>query len=505
MCRQNPRRFAGDSGRLMMSFDFEKWDKNPKHAVIASLAVTSIIAVISFFTLLDWLGANPSLELTAEVPGLDALPPGGIPAQTKIDLRGRFTTYDGTQSDLPGEWTSFRGGNFDNIVTDGPALASSWPEGGPEILWQVEVGRGYAAPTVLDGMVYLLDYDEENKADFLRCFSLETGKEIWTRSYDLAAKVSHGVSRNIPAVSKDYILTIGPRCHVVCLDTKTGEFLWGKDLQGEYGTKEPAWYSAQCAFIEGDTVAIAPSGPETLMIGVDLKTGDVLWETPNPKSWDMSHASIMPMTLLGKRMYVYPSLGGLSGVSAEPDDIGKLLWQIPWNATVVAPSPVQVSDDHIFMTAGYDSGNLMVKLTESGGIFTAEKVYAQEPGDGLSCEQQTPIFSDGLLYGILPKKAGGFRQQFVCFDPKGEFVWTSGSDNRFGLGPFLLADDKFYILDDHGMLTMLDATKGEFKILEQVHILDGHDPWGPIALAGTRMFLRDMDRMICIEVGAKEA
>jgi outer membrane protein assembly factor BamB len=484
-----------------LQIDLEKWDENPKNAVVASLVITVVIAIASVAALLYWVAANPSLVLTAEVPGLDGLPPGGGAADDKIDLVGVFKAFDGTRSDLPGEWRSFRGPNFDNIVSDGPALASSWPAEGPEILWSVEIGKGYAAPTILNGVVYLMDYDEERYADVLRAFSLETGEEIWNRSYALRAKVSHGVSRNIPAVSEKYIITIGPKCHVVCLDTETGEFLWGKDLQAEYGTKEPAWYSAQCAFIEGDTVAIAPSGPEVLMIGIDCKTGEVLWETPNPKEWDMSHASIVPMTILGKRMYVYPSLGGMSGVSAEGDDVGTLLWQIPWNATVVAPSPVQVGDDHIFMTAGYDSGNLMVKLSESGGTYTAEKVYAQEPGMGLSCEQQTPIYHNGLLYGILPKKAGGLRQQFVCFDPKGEFVWSSGSDNRFGLGPFLLADDKFYILDDHGMLTMLDATQNEYKQLGQAHILDGHDPWGPIAVADTRMFFRDMDRLICVEMG----
>jgi outer membrane protein assembly factor BamB len=390
-------------------------------------------------------------------------------------------------------------------VTDGPALAASWPESGPEILWSVEIGGGYAAPVVLNGAVYLMDYDEEGRADVLRCFSLETGEEIWRRSYEVMVKRNHGMSRNIPGISEKYIITIGPKCHVVCLDTATGDFLWGKDLQEEYGTKEPLWYSAQSVFIEGDTVVIAPSGTDVLMIGVDCKTGEVLWETPNPRKWKMSHASVIPMTLLGKRMYVYPALGGTTGVSAEGDDLGEILWQIPWNAKVVAPSPIQVGDDHVFMTAGYASGNQMIKVTKSGSVFTADSVYTMDPGEGLSCEQQTPIFANGLLYGIMPKDAGALKMQFVAYDPNGELVWSSGSDNRFGLGPFLLADDKFYILDDHGTLTMLDATQNEYKQLGQAHVLDGHDPWGPMALAGTRMFLRDMDHLVCVEIGPSGA
>ena len=80
-------------------------------------------------------------------------------------------------------------------------------------------------------------------------------------------------------------------------------------------------------------------------------------------------------------------------------------------------------------------------------------------------------------------------------------VWSSGSDIRFGLGPFLLADDKFYILSDDGALTMLDATQKKYTQLAHAQVLHGHDAWGPLALAGSRMILRDLDNMICIDVG----
>ena len=62
------------------------------------------------------------------------------------------------------------------------------------------------------------------------------------------------------------------------------------------------------------------------MIGVSCATGKILWKTPNTDSLRMSHGSIMPMVLHGKRMYVYNAVGGVCGISAEGDDIGKLMW-----------------------------------------------------------------------------------------------------------------------------------------------------------------------------------
>ena len=74
--------------------------------------------------------------------------------------------------------------------------------------------------------------------------------------------------------------------------------------------------------IDGIHGGAGPGRQRTLMIGVDCETGDVVWQTPNPKGWKMSHSSIIPMTLLGKKTYVYCAIGGVIGVSAEEEDRG---------------------------------------------------------------------------------------------------------------------------------------------------------------------------------------
>lgn len=483
--------------------EFDALDENHRASFIASSAVLVVFSIASVVSLYFWLNYDPTRLLEAEVPGYDGLPSGAAAMVSKANLSGVFESMGGVPAaDLPGYWPSFRGPGFDNISDDAPPLANAWDADGPEILWSVPIGNGYAAPSVLNGVVYLMDYHEDDRKDILRAFSLADGSEIWRRSYKVMVKRNHGMSRTIPAVTDKYIVTIGPKCHVVCLDTETGEFRWGIDLQSDYGTVEPLWYAAQCPVIDGDQVILAPAGEEILMMGVNLESGDVEWTAPNPRGWDMSHASIIPMTILGKKMYVYAALGGIAGVSAEADDLGTILWETPWVAKVVAPSPVPVGEDHILITAGYGTGNIMLKIVEAGGAYEAQVEYSHAPGEGLSCEQQTPIFNDGLLYGIMPKDAGSLKGQFVAYNPDGSLKWSSGNDNRFGFGPFLLADNKFYILDDHGVLTMLEASTEGYTQLGQAQVLHGHDPWGPIALAGSRMLLRDMDHLICVEVGA---
>jgi len=167
----------------------------------------------------------------------------------------------------------------------------------------------------------------------------------------------------------------------------------------------------------------------------------------------------------------------------------------------VAPSPVAAGDDRIFLTAGYGNGSRMVVVHRDGDAFTPEVLFERSPREGLACEQQTPILYEGLLYGIMPKDAGALKGQFVCYRTDGTLVWSSGADNRFGLGPFALADGRFYVLSDDGVLTMLEASREAFVLLDRARVLDGHDAWGPIATAGGRMLLRDSRRMVCLAVG----
>jgi len=472
-----------------------------KNFPIVSWTIVLCVTGAGIAALALWLTHDPTTHFLASIPGMDGAPSRLEQVSRAVRIGEFFRLFEAAAAKLPGSWPRFRGSRYDNISREEIQLADSWGPEGPEILWKVGLGEGHAAPAVLDGRVYVLDYDEQRNADALRCFSLSEGEELWRRWYTVQVKRNHGMSRTIPAVNDRCVVSIGPRCHVMCLDSRDGSFKWGIDLEREYGTQVPLWYTAQCPLLDGDTVVLAPCGDQALMIGVDCETGEVLWRTPNPEGLQMSHSSIMIMTLGHRRMYVYCGIGGVAGVSAEEQDRGTLLWQTDsWSPKVVAPSPVILEGGRIFLTAGYGAGSMMLEVGELGGEYTVQSLYAYRPQEGLACEQQTPVLYDGHLFGILPKDGGELRNQFVCFHPDGRIVWTSGATNRYGLGPFMAADGKFFILGEDGVLTMIRATTEGFEPLTRAKVLEGRDPWGPLALAGGLMLLRDSTEMVCIDL-----
>ncbi len=463
--------------------------------------ITILISVSSF---LWWFTKDPVKELVASVPGMDNRPEKSAELEEIVNIGERFDEYGTQTSLLTGKWTRFRGADFDNIVKDNTPLIDNFGDA-PKEIWRVELGEGHAAPVIYNGKVYILDYNEFKKRDALRCFSLETGEELWRRSYNINIKRNHGMSRTVPAITDKYLVTIGPRCHVMCTDPNNGDLLWGIDLVKEYMTEVPFWYTGQCPLIDGDLAIIAPGG-SSLMIAVNLATGEIVWETPNPDNWKMSHSSIMPMTLNGKKMYVYAALGGICGVSAEGDDAGQILWKtIEFSPTVIAPSPLVLENGRIFMTAGYGAGAMLFQIKENAGKYSVEVLQKYKPKDGVASEQQTPIYYKGRMFSILPKDAAGMRNQFVCCDPNDcqTILWTSGKEDRYGLGPYIIADDKFFILNDDGTLNIAKASTTKFTLLDKAKIIDGVDAWGPLAIADGYLILRDSKTMVCLDIRKK--
>lgn len=469
-------------------------------------AAATGLALIGAGALVFWLTRPPALRVVENLPGMDGRPVG-LAQRDVVRIGTIFESGPGRASALPGLWPAFRGADFSNVAPAPAApLATAWPTNGPRVLWSVDLGEGYAAPAVRNGRVYVLDYDEARRADMLRCLSLDDGREIWRRGYGVLLKRNHGISRTIPAVADRYVVTIGPRGQAMCVEADSGRYLWGIDMQRRFGTRVPDWYTGQCPLIDGDTVVLAPCGTNFLMLGVDLASGRSVWETPAPGAWRMSHSSIAPATIAGRRMYVYAAVGGMAGVAADGTDRGRILWQTAeWRPSVIAPAPVIMPDGRIFVTAGYGAGSMVFQVTREGDAFKAAVLRAFNPRGGLACEQHTPVFYRGRLFGVLPKDAGPNRSQFVCADADGTLLWTSGPDVRFGLGPFMVAGDRFLILDDNGVLTMAQASTERFIPMARARVLAGTDSWGPLALAGTRLLLRDSKRMICLELGAMEA
>jgi len=452
--------------------------------------VAGVPPVLGAAAIAVWLASTSAYGVVERRP-IEHVPIGGVvPESPEVERNtGTVVAGGGRPSDLPGSWPQFRGADRANIVHDAPRLAVSWPSAGLPVLWRRDMGQGHSGAAVRNGRVYIMDYDREKWEDVVLCLSLDDGAEIWRYTYYVKVKPQHGMSRTVPGVTDDYVVTLGPMCHVVCLDARDGRLIWKRDLVAENGTRVPPWYAGQCPLVDGDRVILAPGG-DPLMMAVDLASGEVLWETPNPGGWGMTHSSVVAVNFQGQRQYVYCTTKGVVGVSAED---GRLLWQrTDWQIKLAnVPTPVPVGQDRIFLSGGYDSGCAMVRLRSP----TETEVLWRLGADKFGSDQQTPVLYRDHIYGVI---SGG---ELACLDLDGNVVWTSGKAHRFGLGPYFVADGRLLVLHDQQCtLHLIEASPRAYRQLASVPVLEGHDAWAPMALVGDRLLLRDMTQFVCLQL-----
>ncbi|GAB6187134.1 outer membrane protein assembly factor BamB family protein [Thermopirellula anaerolimosa] len=461
----------------------------PRLLPILAPGLTALAAALA---LAAWLTAVPRPQLPIRVPGLDKPLGATAAATTNVTLKGTLVPGDGKPAEIPGEWPCFRGPHGDAIYQSADfSLDPPWNGSGPVKRWSIPVGEGFAAPAVKDGRVYIIDYDREKEEDVVRCLSLADGKDIWQFRYPNAVKRNHGMSRTIPTVTGKYVVTIGPKCHVACLDRLTGEPRWLIDMVQEFGTTVPPWYAGQCPLVDGDRLILAPGGPDALLAALDLAEGTVLWKTPNPRDWKMTHSSVVPVDFEGRRLYLYCASGGV--VAADARD-GSIVWDTAeWKISLATvPSPLPLPEGRIFFCGGYDSGALMMQMKSEDGKPVPQTLFRLSPAQ-FGSTQQTPIFYQGFIYGVREKD-----KQMVCLDLDGKERWSSGSQYRFGLGPYMIINGVLLALDDDGLLSAIAADPNGFRLIAQSQVLEGHDCWGPPAFVPGYFLVRSMTEMACL-------
>src|SRR5438445_6408235 len=136
------------------------------------------------------------------------------------------------------DWPQWRGLNRDGVCAE-TNLLQSFPAEGLKVRWRVPVGWGFSSPVVAQGRVFLPDSElsKPKAKERLHCLDETTGKAIWTHAYDVAYEDwAFDPTQEIgpvatPIVQNGKVYSLGELGHLFCLDVRTGEVLWQKNLE----------------------------------------------------------------------------------------------------------------------------------------------------------------------------------------------------------------------------------------------------------------------------------
>jgi outer membrane protein assembly factor BamB len=396
------------------------------------------------------------------------------------------------------DWPQWRGIRRDGVAFE-PHLLTKWPADGPKQLWQVPGGQGHSSFTVRDGLCYTMVLRDGRET--VLCLHSEGGKEKWHFDYEIQPPSVDGGGgpRSTPALDGNRLYPVGVNGQLHCLDAQTGKPLWpqGHDLAAEFNAPRPKWGVAFSPLVEGNLVITTPGGPNAnAIVAYDKETGAVVWHCLDDRA---GYSSPIALTVGGVRQIVAFLANRVVGVSAKD---GSLLWSYPWStfADVNAATPLAFKAknggrelDYVFISSGYGKGCALLKIAETTGRFEAQRVYV---GNQLCSHFATPVRHGEYLYGFN-------EARLVCMDIKtGKIRWSQGGFNK---GSLLAVGDHLVVLGEKGQLALFKASPEAPKQVAEAEPYPGRprQTWTMPVLAEGKLFLRDEDVQLCLELAEK--
>lgn len=436
-----------------------------------------------------------------------------------ISLLFNTTFAQNSTSDVEknSDWPTFLGPNG-NGKSNETGLNFDWPDTGLPIVWTHEMAKGLAAPSIVDGRLFL--FDREGDTARLNCLNAETGKELWQFSYPCEYDDMYGFDdgpRTTPLVDGKRVYIFGVEGMLHCLNVEDGSVIWKMDTAERFGVVLNFFGVGSTPVVEGNMLICAIGGsPETSyanvyaaqgdltgngsgLVAFNKMTGEIIWQSSDELA---SYASPKIATINGQRKGIWFARGGL--VMFNPEN-GTVDFHYPWRAkkleTVNASNPVIVRN-RVFISECYAIGSSLLEIN-GDGYSVVWKDERRSRNKAMELHWTTAIHHDGYLYASNGRRSGNAEIRCIEF-ATGKVMWTEKITEMSSL---IYADGHFISLGERGTLGLFKANpqKAEFLASYKPADKDGnplieYPAWAPPVIANGKLYLHGDKRLICLDL-----
>jgi outer membrane protein assembly factor BamB len=386
------------------------------------------------------------------------------------------------------EWLQW-GGPHRDFRSAAVGLADSWPSDGPRRLWARDLGEGYSG-IVVDGERLFTMYRSGGR-ELVVAMSAESGETLWESDYEASVRgldTGEGSGPHAsPLVVGDRLFTVGVVGDLRAFDKRTGEPLWSVDLWGDLrGTFRPRGYSSSPIAYD-DTVIVPVGGRGQAVVAFDQADGSVVWRGGN---FDNAQASPIIIDVDGQPQLVAFLVDAVAGFDPAT---GELLWRHRHHTDygLNISTPVWGDDNVLFISSAYSGGSRALRLTLDGEVTRVEELWYT---NRLRVHFGNAIRIGDHIYGAN----GDFGPSFVtALDMEdGSVIWR---DRSFAKASFVLADNKLILLDEDGVLGLVQVSAAGMEVLSSAEVFDSLS-WTAPTLAGTTLYLRNHDEIAAFDL-----
>jgi outer membrane protein assembly factor BamB len=410
------------------------------------------------------------------------------------------------------DWPGFLGPDHDGTSPE-TGLSPTWPREGPRLVWQRDLGEGYAAASVQKGRLY--HFDRQDGRYRLRCLKSETGEDLWKFEYESDYRDSYGAGngpRCCPVVDGDRVYTFDPAGLLHCVRAADGGVVWKKDTSKEFGVVPNFFGVGSTPIVDGDLLIamIGGSPPNSPDIGTgetrgqdsgivafDKRSGAVKYRISDELA---SYSSPLIKTI-GDRKWGFAY--ARNGLLAFDPVAGKVEFHHPWRArsitTVNICNPV-VAGDLVFVSEAYGVGSSVVRLKPGG--FTPVWEDGRKRDRALMAYWNTPIHAGGHLYG---SNGMGSDADLRCVEmATGALKWSAPELRQCSL---MAVDGHFVALSEDGVLRLIKIRPERCEVVAETtlkgkdgaNLIEAPARAAPILSHGL-LYVRGSSRLVCLDL-----
>jgi hypothetical protein len=192
----------------------------------------------------------------------------------------------GVVSGFAEDWPRFLGPNGDGTSSE-TGLIDRFPEGGPPLVWEKDIGSGYSAPSVRGGKLVL--HHRIKAEEIVQAFALPKGEPIWRYAYPTSFIDPYGYNngpRSTPLLTSNRVYTFGAEGKLLCLDLSSGKLVWQRDTQKDWNIPEAFFGVGSTPLLEDGRLIVMIGGqPNSGVAALDPETGKTLWESVGELNW----------------------------------------------------------------------------------------------------------------------------------------------------------------------------------------------------------------------------
>ena len=389
-----------------------------------------------------------------------------------------------------GDWLLW-GGPHHDFIAPSTGLAATWPAAGPRKLWSRALGDGYSAVAVESTTLYTAY--RRGAQDVVIALDSLTGKTIWEYAYDAPFKNSYSEAVGpgpyaMPQVVGDRIVMASGIGQIHSLDKKTGRLVWSHDVYTEFGGTHLVYGYSCHALPYKDTLILLAGGTNSAALAFRQSDGAVVWKGLNFKN---AHSSPLLIEVDGQKQVI--ALIASEVIAINPDN-GELLWRHPHptNYGLAISTPVWAPGNLLFISSAYDCGSRVLELHQAGGKTTVKELWYNQK---LKSHFGSVIRQGDYAYFSSGHDGPAFM---TCVNIRtGQIAWQ---ERGFAKAQLVAGDGKLILLDEDGMLALIDPKPAALRVVSKVSLLE-HLAWTPPTLSGTKLYIRDRRNLMALDLG----